>query len=345
MAYCVDPLADRRWGVLVKDHPNSSIFHTPGWLEALRRTYGYESVVYTSSAPLKELTNGLVFCRVSSWLTGKRLVSLPFSDHCDPLIENGSNGSSVFEELRKEQESRNWDYIEMRPKRFAPAQQPYLQPVKGYCSHRLDLRPDERTLFSRFHKDCVQRKIRRAEKEKLEYRTGCSTELLQMFYQLFAKMRRRHGIPPQPFYWFQNLSECLGPAMQVRAAMYRARPSSIIVTFQFGKTLLYKYGCSEPKLNSLGGTQWLFWKAIREAKGLGMEELDFGRSGWDNPGLITFKDRWGGKRFPLEYWRWPKTGTRSCLYRAPGGPAGWIVEHTPLPILAVAGRLLYRHIG
>ena len=35
-----------------------------------------------------ELANGIVFCRVESRLTGRRLVSLPFSDHCDPLVDS-----------------------------------------------------------------------------------------------------------------------------------------------------------------------------------------------------------------------------------------------------------------
>src|SRR2546430_5296635 len=86
--YSLDPLEDPRWAEFVQRHPRASVFHTPGWLEALRRTYGYEPVVYTTSLPRAELTNGLVFCRVRSWLTGRRLVSLPFSDHCEPLVHN-----------------------------------------------------------------------------------------------------------------------------------------------------------------------------------------------------------------------------------------------------------------
>jgi len=345
MIYRVDPLIDQRWGPFVERHPNSSIFHTAAWLEALRRTYGYEPVVYTTSAPQKELANGLVFCRVSSWLTGSRLVSLPFSDHCDLLVEKGNNGSVVFEEVRKEQETRKWEYIEVRPRNDVLDQHSYMQRFKSYCSHRLDLRPDEKTLFSCFHKDCTQRKIQRAEREKLTYTAGCSRELLKMFYKLFARTRQRHGLPPQPFRWFQNLSECMGPAMQVRAAFQGGRLVASIVTLRFGKTLLYKYGCSDARFNNLGGTQWLFWKIIREAKAQGMQELDLGRSDWDNPGLIIFKDRLGGKRFPINYWQYPKVVTQSCRYKVLNGPAGWVVGHTPLPILVIAGRLLYRHIG
>ena len=83
----IQPLTDPRWAELVKRHPRSSVFHTREWLEALHRTYGYEPVAMTTCSP-DALTNAVVFCRVESRLTGRRLVSLPFSDHCELLVED-----------------------------------------------------------------------------------------------------------------------------------------------------------------------------------------------------------------------------------------------------------------
>lgn len=117
MVYCVDPLADRRWKNFVERHPHSSIFHTSGWLEALHRTYRYEPVVYTTSSLRSELTKGLVSCCVLSWISGKMLVSLPFSDHCNPLLENEIGGTSMVEELCREQASGDGWYVELRPRR------------------------------------------------------------------------------------------------------------------------------------------------------------------------------------------------------------------------------------
>ena len=87
-AYTLDPLLDPRWPEFLERHARASVFHSRGWLEALRRTYGYEPIVYTTSPPTADLANGLVFCRIDSWLTGRRLVSLPFSDHTEPLVDS-----------------------------------------------------------------------------------------------------------------------------------------------------------------------------------------------------------------------------------------------------------------
>src|SRR4249920_2949505 len=83
-----NPLEDNRWPAFVQSDPNASIFHTAGWLKSLQATYQYEPIAFTTSAPGGDLKNAIVFCKVKSWITGRRLVSLPFSDHCEPLVEN-----------------------------------------------------------------------------------------------------------------------------------------------------------------------------------------------------------------------------------------------------------------
>ncbi|MGH9220750.1 MAG: hypothetical protein ACRD1W_15700, partial [Vicinamibacterales bacterium] len=81
-----DPIEDPRWSELLEHHSAASIFHSPGWLNALRQTYGYQPFVVTTSTG-SILENGLVACEVKGWAS-RRLVSLPFSDHCDPLVQN-----------------------------------------------------------------------------------------------------------------------------------------------------------------------------------------------------------------------------------------------------------------
>ncbi len=75
--YEIDPLSDIRWETFVNSHPKSSVFHSRPWLRALKTTYGYTPVVFTTCSRENALTNGLVFCRVDSWLTGNRLVLCP----------------------------------------------------------------------------------------------------------------------------------------------------------------------------------------------------------------------------------------------------------------------------
>ena len=111
----INPLADSRWGEFLHRHARASIFHTLGWLEALQRTYGYEPVVFTTSRPGEQLQDGVVFCRVKSWLVRQRLVSLPFSDHTEPLVSNQENLLKLLAFLAEGKVQGKWTSIELRP--------------------------------------------------------------------------------------------------------------------------------------------------------------------------------------------------------------------------------------
>ena len=50
----------------------------------------------------------LVFCRIHSWLTGRRLVSLPFSDHCEPLYDSEEELQFLARYLRSAFEHQDW---------------------------------------------------------------------------------------------------------------------------------------------------------------------------------------------------------------------------------------------
>ena len=163
--YQVDPYRDPRWAAFLQGHPLASVFHTPGWLEALRRTYGYEAVAYTTTPPGIELTNGIVVCRVYSPITGRRLVSLPFSDHCEPLVERAEDFASLIHSLELDRISERWKYLELRPRTALAVPPRGLEPAQTYYFHCADLTPASEDIFRRLHKNSTQQPIRRAERE------------------------------------------------------------------------------------------------------------------------------------------------------------------------------------
>ncbi|MFZ3215852.1 MAG: GNAT family N-acetyltransferase [Candidatus Acidiferrales bacterium] len=214
----------------------------------------------------------------------------------------------------------------------------------------MDLRPDLPTLFRSFHKNSIQRKIRRAEREGLTYQEGTSESILDTFYHLLTITRRRHGVPPQPKIWFRNLIECFGPALQICVASQGRRTVAAMLTLRHKNTLVYKYGGSDSRFNKLGSMHCLYWESIQRAKALGLEMFDLGRSDADQSGLITFKSRWGATLSNLTYFRFAPSSDPIHWFEPRG--ATWktraakaIVAHSPAALLPGLGNLLYRHIG
>ncbi len=342
----IDPLKDPRWPEFLQRHPDASIFHTPGWLEALRRTYRYEPVVFTTSSPTDGLANGLLFCCINSRFTGRRLVSLPFSDHCEPLTDNQENLMELLRFLEQNLKKEKWGYVELRPLNSRGNSLSGFEQNQTACMHKLNLSASQDEIFRGFHKDSIQRKIRRAEREGLTYEEGRSEQLLDQFYRLLLHTRRRHQLPPQPREWFRNLIDCLADQLKIRVASRDGQAMASILTLRFKDVMVYKYGCSDAKYHNLGPMQLLFWKSIQEAKNNGLKEFDMGRSDSDNAGLVEFKDRWGATRSKLTYLRYPA----SVATKATG--EGWGVRiakqlflHMPDGFLEAAGKLLYRHVG
>ncbi len=194
----INPLHDERWPEFLKLHPRASVFHSRAWLAALQRTYGYTPIVYTTSPPGDRLQNGLAFCKVESWITGRRLVSVPFSDHCEPLIEEAADLNTILPQLMERSRDQRWRYVEMRPRWPLSRVASGFSQGNRYCFHELDMLPEADTLFKKFHKSSTQRKIRRAEREGLRVETGNSIPLLDDFLSLNLRTRRRHHLPPQP---------------------------------------------------------------------------------------------------------------------------------------------------
>lgn len=350
--YQIDPLTDPRWDRFLGRNPRASVFHSTPWLKALRQTYGYRPVAYTTSCPHGELENALVFCRVDSWLTGRRLVSLPFSDYCDLLVSNLLELRVLLSDLEGRARREKWRYLEIRPLESLKTSGATTLScsTQEYTYHRLDLSLDLDTLFRNFHKNSIQRKVRRADRECVDYREG-TLDLLDDFYRLLVITRRRHHVPPQPIAWYRNLIACFGDALKIRVAFKNDRAIAGMLTLQYKDTMTYKYGGSDPDYNKFGSMHLLFWKAIQEAKKSRLAVFDFGRTDADQDGLITFKRRWGATQSRLTYCRYVLPGT-SPGFLDPATGKNWktqlakqLFARMPSAVLAAIGDKLYRHIG
>ena len=347
--HSINPLMDPRWNALVARHPRSSVFHTSAWLAALQRSYGCRPVVFTRSPPGVPLSDGVVFCSVTSWLTGNRLVSLPFSDHCEPLVDSESDLESLCATLDREVSRHRLAYFELRPQCPIESTGELFRSTRSFCFHNLDLTPDLGTIFEGFHKNCTQRKVHRAESSGLTYAVGRSPALLGAFYRLLVLTRRRHYVFPQPKAWFRNLISCFGDALKIRVASLHGQPVASILTLRHKNGLVYKYGGSDARYHSLGAVQYLFWQTIQEAKAEGCQVFDLGRSDLDQPGLLLFKDRLGAVRSSLTYSRFshhpsspePSAGAPAWTSRVMRSGA----VHLPYFMLPIIGRLVYSHLS
>jgi CelD/BcsL family acetyltransferase involved in cellulose biosynthesis len=330
---------------LAASHPDATVFHQTAWLRATARTFGYQPFILTTTPGNAPLQNGIALCRVSSWLTGTRVVSLPFADHCQPLLSDPGEYSALVDWLRRECKTRNYRYVEVRPLDEGSVENCGLQPARSYWFHELNLEPSLQQLFERLHKNSFQRNIRRAEREHLSYEAGRSQRLVDEFYRLLILTRRRHHVLPQPRNWFKNLVEGMSGNIEIGVARKNDTAVAAMVTLRHRKSIVYKYGSSDAALHHLGAVPFLFWRLIEEGHSSGAERIDFGRSDLDQEGLIAFKDRLGAQRKLITYYRYTNDSQKQQATPFQSERLRKFVSDMPDGFVSMASRMLYRHMG
>lgn len=353
VARVVDP---RKWDEFVWEHPFGSIYHHSAWRGAVAGTYGYDPI-YHLIRDGGRIVAAAASLHVKSRLTGDRIVSLPFSDNCDLLAGNGREAEALLTALESTRSEMEADYVELRflNARLARDAQNARNLIgtgqwdAGYCLHRLCLERDGELLFRSFHPSCIRRAVRTARKRGVETCVGGGESDLRTFYRLHVLTRRKHGVPVQPFRFFENLWRALAPGklLTLLLARYRGRVVAGIIVLWFKNTAYYKFGASEENFQYLRANQLLMWRAIELARARGCATFDFGRTSLANEGLCAYKERWGSERLPLYYARFPLDKKPRILAEASGRHARLkkILRGMPPPLIRLGGELFYRHLA
>lgn len=346
----LDSCLDKRWDDFILSHPYSSIYHHRLWKELIQKTYRYQPYYFVLQNS-NGIRAGAAFFLVKSKITGTRMVSLPFSDYCDPLINDQNEFDALFSEVIKKSKNLGASHIEFRSK-FSSRQ--FDTCVKNETennrNHVLELMGSLEEIENKFHDSCIRRSIKKAGKNKIKIVCGTDQKDMRIFYEFMVLTRKRHGLPPQPYDFFYNMWELLYPQdiLDVLLATYEDRPIAGIVIVRFKDTMYYLYGGSDSNFNNKRPNHLLLWKAIQMAHSEGLKYFDFGRTAVDNQGLMDFKRRWGTKEFKITSYTYPKVKKHKLLLNRNGTKSGLFYSLTkklPTPILKLGGNLFYKHLG
>jgi len=329
------------WDGWVANHPQTGFFHTAAWAKTLFDTYGYTPVYLAKGSPGK-WTTVFPLMEVSSWLTGRRGISLPFTDECAPITEDDAAAGELFQEALELARERRWKYLEYRGGR---------EKFKGatasltFYGHRLDLTAGETKIFGSLE-GSLRRGVRKAEKDAVTVEISQAGEAMHRFYDLQCKTRRRHGLPPQPFTFFLNIYRNIVSQDKgmVSIARHRGKPIAAAVYFYLGRQAVYKFGASDFAWQQLRPNNLVMWSAIQWLIQRGMTSLNFGRTSLANEGLRRFKLAWGTQEETIEYVKYDmKQGGFTTSADEVSGWHNRVFRVLPGSLSRVAGRILYKH--
>ena len=309
----------------------------------LAGTYGFNPVYLTGYREGK-IEGALPIMEVDSWLTGKRGVSLPFTDECAALSFSETSTSCLVEAAMQTGRDRGWKYLELRG-----GHNPFndAQPSLIFHGHKLNLAATPEALFDRLESS-VRRALRKAEKSGLRVEFSHTLQAASEYYALHCQTRREHGLPPQPFNFFrriheQILAQNLGVVVTARQA---GRPVASAIFFHHGAGAVYKFGASLKAALDTRANNWVMWEAIKWLAAKGVKELQFGRTSMSNEGLRRYKLGWGAQEYAINYYRYDFRADAVVPMKDESG--GWhnaLFRALPSSLARCAGKLFYPHVA
>lgn len=343
----IDPTTDPRWSHFVDRHPQGTVFHRGEWAKVLMDAYDYTPRYHVLCTD-HDLLAAWPSMYIDSKLTGRRLVTLPFSDRCAPLLTDDEEGVRLFESIRADVADLGAGRIEVRGWPESLNKPAALQPSHGYVYHAIDLSPGHDAVFKGLAEN-ARRSIKRGAKYGVTTRLAESQRDLDLFFGLNVRLRRQHGMLPQPRRFFQAIFRHLvEPGLgYILLAEREGQVLAALLCLRHKDVTLDKYALNDSRLREYRGSHVVMWRAIEMELERGARWYDMGRSDARAESLHRFKAQWGGREADAPYFYCPKAGGMNT--EDPKGKKQTLVNTfsrwAPEPVFLLAGNLAYRHLG
>lgn len=284
----VDPVRDPAWRALVEQR-SGSLFASPPWIRALSDAYGFTMRANLLLDDAGDATAGFAFSAIDDPLD-PRLVSLPFSDFCDPIVDDFASWRDLTADLvgpaRRVQLRCLHSEVPLEDERFEVVDQAWW--------HRVDIDPDTERRWVMIDSS-ARRAIRKARQRGVTVHVADTEAELRAFFDLHLRVRKgKYGLLAQPYRFFEALWRHF--LADGRGFLLLARHDDQVVGgvlfLGWGETLYYKFNASDSDQLGVRPNDLIVWEALAHAHAWGYRYLDFGLSAREQDGLRRFKAKY-----------------------------------------------------
>jgi hypothetical protein len=341
------------WNTMVAEHPMGSVFQHTAYGRMLLATFKHLEPYYLALVDAnRTIKGGLGVWLVKSWLTHNRLVALPFAFYSDPMAGSTDEMKLIFDGILHLFRQTKARYVEIKAHRSVPllVEMDKMTPIYFHKTYFLDLADGLDAAWDKFHRTGVKQKIRRAESSGIVVRPAEREADVKTFYDLLVIGRRRLGLPPQNWEYFQNIWRGLVPLRLASFTLAQKNTQTVgaLCSFLFKDTVYLAYIGMLEEFQPEGVGQALWWDALQKASRDGFRYVDLGKTSPHDEGLITYKTRWNAveQAVPSFYYPCP---TRSAMYYDDSSKSHQLARKAwktmPPGLARLVARAAYRHMG
>jgi CelD/BcsL family acetyltransferase involved in cellulose biosynthesis len=330
----------QEWIDFIQSFRDANIFHHPDWINLIAETYQYEAKILVALDAQGTILAGIPLLEVNSFITGKQLISLPFSDHCSPLYSDIHALENLINHLTEMYKSKAYKKLEIK---WELPHHEHVFPYSDHALYTIPLAPTVKETFCNIQKR-TRKYINNAQQAGLTIVIGQSQEHIQEFYRLQVMTRVKHGVPVQPENFFKSIGDNL-LSKNLGFVLLAYKDGKCIagkVVLYWKDTLTFKYSASDEIYLSLYPNYLLTWTAIKWAVENHYRQIDMGRCANSNEGLRNYKLKWGAEAKPLIY-----TAFAPVKHSPSGGRlmdvVGFVIKYSPSMVCKLAGKIFYKH--
>jgi len=301
------------WDAYVAHHPESTLFHTLIWRDAVTEAFGHSSR-YLLAFRDRRVAGVLPLMRVDSRLAGTLMVSVPYGVYGGSLADDDETHRALLEAATAVAVQTKAQWLDIRSIR---ARWPVLPITDRYVTFRKALPADPDRVLAEMPRKA--RAAARQARERFNLVSRFDERRLGEVWTLYSQSMRRLASPNYPLRFFRALiarTRCESQAGRrighlVQIVEHQGRAIAGLVSFIYRDTLLpYFAGCDE-RFEKYHPNHFMYLSAMEKGVEMGCREFDFGRSRVDNRGSCDFKRFQGFEPTPLQYQCFVPVGGRA----------------------------------
>jgi CelD/BcsL family acetyltransferase involved in cellulose biosynthesis len=340
----IDPLSDPGWGELMRT-PRGSAFGAPPWFAAIVDSYGFDlraNVLRDDSGATRA---GIAYAELDDFL-GHRLVSVPFCDYLDPIVDDDAQWRQLVDPLVERGLPFQLKVLDAE----APRADARFEHVNEVAWHTTNLERTEDELFGAFERRARQN-VRNAVRDGVTVRFGSDLEDVRQYHELHRRTRKRkHSLLAQPVSFFENIWKQFAPTDSLAVGFAEHDGDVIAAAFYvaWDNVWYFKFSASIFERSGVRPNELLAFESMKLAMSRGCGSYDWGVSDLDQPGLVSYKRKLGTEERRVTVLRHTPAG-----YTNPHGDEikpilGALTElltreDVPDDVTQRAGEILYRY--
>lgn len=284
----VNPIESTLWHNLI-NNTRTTVFHSTEWISVVADSYSWIPQANILLDEAGKPIAGIAYFKIEDF-RGPRIISLPFTDFCDPIVETMGNWHRISDSLVDFQLPIRLrclhNQLIANDDRFKENNQAFW--------HRIDVQRDEEEIWGSIHSS-ARRAIKKAERNGVKVDFRNDKDAMIAFFELHLGVRKyRHNLLAQPFEFFEAIWENFIKPEKGTIALASLDGDIVGATLnlKWQDTFYYKYSASALTQLAVRPTDIIIYESMKYAKQQGLNYIDMGLSEIEHEGLVRFKRKY-----------------------------------------------------